>query len=321
MFFCHVLLISCGAIVVISSCAAAKSTADRTISAGMQQEARNGEHLLDGTAVERVVSKRELSFGGWNGGDWQNAWSQQPWANTPSSFSGAAFGSGSSHINPWFGSHKYVPSQAEVTTAIAAAKQASANVLIAQQQVLAAKENVLSQQKMAAEREAQASIAQQKSEAAAAIQRSEAAAAAQAVILAQQRLASAKAAAAHHQKIAAAKEQQAATALHRSAHAAAEEIQRTEHEASKLSTFQRNDAAAALHHVTATKDAALAPLTLGNNRQPTVTFSPFHYSAASWSPGLVTSATPTLSAFSSINPWSSVPLSSHQRTGGLGYWG
>uniref|UniRef100_A0A1B0DG09 Uncharacterized protein n=1 Tax=Phlebotomus papatasi TaxID=29031 RepID=A0A1B0DG09_PHLPP len=214
-------------------------------------------------------------------------------------------------------SHKYVPSPAEVTAAIAAAKQASANVLVAQQQVLAAKENVLSQQKLAAERETQASIAQQKSEAAAAIQRSEAAAAAQAVILAQQRLASAKAAVAHHQKIAAAKEAQAASALQSSAHAAAAEIQRTEHEASKLSTYQRNDAAAALHHVTATKDAALAPLTIGNNRQPTVTFSPVHYSSASWSPGFVTSATPSIAAYSS-GPWSSALLP--HRTG-LGYWG
>lgn len=68
---------------------------------------------------------------------------------------------------------------------IAAAKQASANVLIAQQQVQAAKDNVLNQQKMAYEKEAQATMAQQKSEAQAAVLRSDAAGAAQSVILAQ----------------------------------------------------------------------------------------------------------------------------------------
>lgn len=69
----------------------------------------------------------------------------------------------------------------EVANAIAAAKQASANVLIAQQQVHAAKENVLLQQRIAAEKESQAEILRQKTESAAAIQRSEAAAAAQGV--------------------------------------------------------------------------------------------------------------------------------------------
>lgn len=69
----------------------------------------------------------------------------------------------------------------DVATAIAAAKQASASVLIAQQQVQAAKENVLLQQRIAAEKESQAEILRQKSESAAAIQRSEAAAAAQGV--------------------------------------------------------------------------------------------------------------------------------------------
>ncbi|XP_059611142.1 uncharacterized protein LOC132258057 [Phlebotomus argentipes] len=316
MFFCHVLLISCGAIVAISSCDAAK-TAQPTLEL-VQPEVRARDQLVDDG--KRMLSKRGLSFGGgvgaWNGVDWQNAWS------TPSfgGGGGGTFGVSSAQFGPWLGnSHKYVPSPAEVTAAIAAAKQASANVLVAQQQVLAAKENVLSQQKLAAERETQASIAQQKSEAAAAIQRSEAAAAAQAVILAQQRLASAKAAVAHHQKIAASKEAQAASALQSSAHAAAAEIQRTEHEASKLSTYQRNDAAAALHHVTATKDAALAPLTIGNNRLPTVTFSPFHYPAASWSPGFVTSATPSLVGHSSGAPWSAAFLPHRAALGG--FWG
>lgn len=115
----------------------------------------------------------------------------------------------------------------EVASAIATAKQASANVLIAQQQVQAAKDNVLHQQRLATEKEAHASILTQKSEAAAAIQRSEAAAAAQSVILAQQRLASAKNMVAQQQRIAAAKEAHAASALQSSAHAAADEIRRT----------------------------------------------------------------------------------------------
>lgn len=119
------------------------------------------------------------------------------------------------------------PSPMEVASAIAMAKQASANVLIAQQQVQAAKDNVLSQQRSASEKEAHASILTQKSEAAAAIQRSEAAAAAQSVILAQQRLAAAKNMVAQQQRIAATKEAQAAAALQSSAHAAAVEIQRT----------------------------------------------------------------------------------------------
>lgn len=69
----------------------------------------------------------------------------------------------------------------DVATAIAAAKQASANVLIAQQQVQAAKEYVLAQQRIAAEKENQAEVQRQKSESIAAIQRSDAAAAAQSV--------------------------------------------------------------------------------------------------------------------------------------------
>lgn len=69
----------------------------------------------------------------------------------------------------------------EVATAIAAAKQASANVLIAQQQVQAAKENVLAQQRVASEKESQAEVLRQKTDSIAAIQRSEAAAAAQGV--------------------------------------------------------------------------------------------------------------------------------------------
>jgi hypothetical protein len=72
-----------------------------------------------------------------------------------------------------FSGWKGNPSPSEVSNIIAMAKQASANVLIAQQQVQAARDNVLNQQRMAAEKEAQAQILTQKSEAAAAIQRSE----------------------------------------------------------------------------------------------------------------------------------------------------
>ena len=179
--------------------------------------------------------------------------------------------------------HKAVPSQMEVASAIAAAKQASENVLIAQQQMIAAKENVLQQQKLASERETNAQIAQQKLESVAAIQRSESAAAAQAVVLAQQRLAATKAALAHHQKIASVKEAHAAEFLQSSAHAAALEIQRTEKEAEKLSTLHRNGAAASQHHVTATKDALLAPIFTGTNRGPT-SYGP--WSTAAPTPGM-----------------------------------
>lgn len=120
--------------------------------------------------------------------------------------------------------------------------------------MIAAKEDLIHQQKLASDREALAAIAQQKSEATAAIQRSEAAQAAQNVIQAQQRLAASKAAVAHHQKI-----------------AASIEIQRTENEAAKLSKLQRNEEAAALHHVTASKYAALNS---GINRVNTPQFPP-----------------------------------------------
>jgi hypothetical protein len=81
-------------------------------------------------------------------------------------------------VNNWvcfcfFSGWKASLSPNEVSNIIAMAKQASANVLIAQQQVQAARDNVLSQQRMASEKEAQAQILTQKSEAAAAIQRSE----------------------------------------------------------------------------------------------------------------------------------------------------
>lgn len=175
----------------------------------------------------------------------------------------------------------------EVATAIANAKQASANVLIAQQQVQAAKENVLHQQRIAAEKEAHSSILTQKSETVAAIQRSEAAAAAQSVILAQQRLAAAKNAVSQQQRIASAQEAKAATALHNSAHAAAAEIRRTgtsrsyivfislisdcklmlciEQQAARLAAIQRTGSAASAHHLSATKDSAIGPINAGNN--------------------------------------------------------
>lgn len=160
------------------------------------------------------------------------------------------------------------PSPTEVANAIASAKQASANVLIAQQQMQAAKENVLNQQRIAMEKETAAAILTQKSEAAAAIQRSEAASAAQSVVLAQQRLAAAKNAVSHQQRIAAAREAEAAHALQRSAHAAAAEIQKTEYEASKLGQYARNNNAGATHHLTLTKDNALSSISAGTNHVP-----------------------------------------------------
>lgn len=189
----------------------------------------------------------------------------------------------------------------EVSSAIAEAKQASENVLIAQQQMVAAKESVLQQQKLASEREANAQIAQQKLASIAALQRSESSAAAQGVILAQQRLAATKAALAHHQKIASVKEAHAAESLRSSAHAAAIEIQRTENEAEKLSTIHRNGEAASLHHVAATKDALLAPIIIGSNRVPGGT-SAFHFGP--WSTQVV--PTPGMTrAFA--NPLSTLP--------------
>lgn len=61
-------------------------------------------------------------------------------------------------------SWKSSPSPTEIAAIISQAKQASASVLIAQQQVQAAKENVLLQQKLASEKESQAAIALQKTE-------------------------------------------------------------------------------------------------------------------------------------------------------------
>ncbi|XP_060658134.1 glycine, alanine and asparagine-rich protein [Drosophila nasuta] len=199
-----------------------------------------------------------------------------PWASTSSAQLGAGVGwnagggggAGGWSSGGWSGGHsplKTAPSPNEVANAISAAKQASANVLIAQQQMQAAKENVLNQQRIAMEKETHAAILTQKSEAAAAIQRSEAASAASAVVLAQQRLAASKAAVAYQQRIAAAREAEAASALQRSAHAAAAEIQKSEYEASKFGQFTRNGNAGAAHHLTIIKDTALSPITAGTN--------------------------------------------------------
>ncbi|EDW01974.1 GH20156 [Drosophila grimshawi] len=218
---------------------------------------------------EKTLPKRSLDV------------SSIPWATTSSvgnlggpwnSVGGwAGLGGGSSGL--WSGSQnplKSSPSPNEVANAISAAKQASANVLIAQQQMQAAKENVLNQQRIAMEKETHAAILTHKSEAAAAIQRSEAASAASAVVLAQQRLAASKAAVAYQQRIAAAREAEAASALQRSAHAAAAEIQRTEHEAAKFGQFTRNGNAGAAHHLTIIKDDALSPITAGTNHVPSL---------------------------------------------------
>ncbi|XP_020798768.1 uncharacterized protein LOC110176672 [Drosophila serrata] len=58
------------------------------------------------------------------------------------------------------------PTPSEVINAISVAKQASANVLIAQQHLQAAKENVLNQQRIATEKQTQAVILKQTSKAA-----------------------------------------------------------------------------------------------------------------------------------------------------------
>ncbi|XP_067615863.1 uncharacterized protein [Eurosta solidaginis] len=222
------------------------------------------------SSQEKPFNKRSISGFGGDAGH-TIAISGSPWLSSGSN--GEHFGSGFNALavsgwNPWnsFATrHGSTPTPSEVANAIASAKQASANVLIAQQQMQAAKENVLNQQRLAMEKETAAAILTQKSEAAAAIQRSEAAAAAQAVLLAQQRLAASKSAVAHQQRIAAAREAEAAAALQRSAHAAAAEIQKTEYEAAKLGQFTRNGNAVAAHHLTLTKDVAFSPITAGTN--------------------------------------------------------
>lgn len=118
-------------------------------------------------------------------------------------------------------------STAEIATAIAAAKEASARVQYLQTRVQMAKETLIDQQRAASAKEAAAALALQRSEAAAAVQRQAASAAANAVVHAQQRLAEAKSEVAEQQRIAAVKESIAAHVIHKSANAAAAEIQRT----------------------------------------------------------------------------------------------
>lgn len=111
-------------------------------------------------------------------------------------------------------------------------------------------------------------------------------------------MAAAKNAVSQQQHIASAKEAHAAAALQHSAHAAAAEIERTgfffnnfflnilfvsitkflyifflfkfclEQEAARIANLQRANSATAAHHLTATKDSALAPLLAGNNHVP-----------------------------------------------------
>ncbi|KAH8272015.1 hypothetical protein KR018_000835, partial [Drosophila ironensis] len=126
------------------------------------------------------------------------------------------------HWSDWNGERSslgYSPTASEVANAIANAKQAVANVLVAQQHLQVAKENVLNQQRIATEKQTQAVILKQKSQAAATIQRSEAI---------QQQLAASKTAVAHA-----------------AAHAAAAEVQKNELEAVKLGHFTRNSHAGA----------------------------------------------------------------------------
>ncbi|XP_055524455.1 uncharacterized protein LOC129718071 [Wyeomyia smithii] len=240
-----------------------------------------GEGTIE-TTSEKSTAKRGLEslnfgFGGHNsigaGDYWANAQKLAPWIQSTG----------------W----KHSPTPAEIAATIAAAKQASAQVLIAQQQVQAAKDNVLNQQKIANEKEANAAYASQKSEATAAVQRSEAAAAAQAVVLAQHRLAAAKSNVAHHQRIAAHKESLAAQAIQNSAKAAAAEIHRAEIEATKLAAHQRADAASLNHHVIATKDDAFAPLVYGGNQIPTSQL--YQAFAAPWTD--LAAQTPWMSGF------------------------
>ncbi|XP_011196991.2 uncharacterized protein LOC105221594 [Zeugodacus cucurbitae] len=235
--------------------------------------ASEGNVELKTLTPEKSLNRRSITGFGSESGH-TVAISPNPWlggGGNDGHFSGGFGALAVSGWNPWksfAASHGSAPSPSEVANAIASAKQASANVLIAQQQMQAAKENVLNQQRMAMEKETAAAILTQKSEAAAAIQRSEAAAAAQAVVLAQQRLAASKSAVAHQQRIAAAREAEAASALQRSAHAAAAEIQKTEYEASKLGQYTRNGNAGAAHHLTLTKDVAFSPITAGTNHVP-----------------------------------------------------
>lgn len=128
--------------------------------------------------------------------------------------------------------HRSALSPIEVANAVAAAKQASQNVLIAQQQVQVAKESVLNQQRLAAEKETHATILNQRKAA-------ESAAAAQSVVLAQQRLAHAKNAVAHQQRIAASKEAHAVAALQNSPNTAYAEIQRSGKTSQTLLFIQR----------------------------------------------------------------------------------
>lgn len=139
-------------------------------------------------------------------------------------------------IKPVIFNKPYSPSPAEIASAIQAAKEAASNVMAAQHRVQDAKDDVLHQQHLANHKQAQAALALQKAEAAAAVQQQEAKSAANSLIQAQQRLAHAKAEVAELQRIAAAKEGHAASLIHKSANAAAVEVQKT---GIKCSTYGR----------------------------------------------------------------------------------
>lgn len=99
-------------------------------------------------------------------------------------------------------------------------------VMEAQRRVQLAKESVIHRQRIANQKESDAALQMQKAEALAAAARQEANAAATSVVLAQQRLAQAKSEVAEQQRVAAEKEAHAAAVIHKSASAAAVEIQR-----------------------------------------------------------------------------------------------
>jgi hypothetical protein len=128
----------------------------------------------------------------------------------------------------------HAPSPGEIAAAIQAAKEASSNVMAAQERVQQAKDDVLNQQHIANHKQTQAALALQKTEAAAAVQQQEAKSAANTLIQAQQRLAQAKAEVAELQKIASAKEAHAAVVIQKSAAAAAAEIQKSGKKKSSL---------------------------------------------------------------------------------------
>ncbi|XP_048505626.1 tol-Pal system protein TolA-like [Athalia rosae] len=114
----------------------------------------------------------------------------------------------------------------EVVQAVQQAKDASHNVLIAQQRVAEAKQAALIQQKIALAKEANAREAAHRSEEISAHAQAEARASARQLVASQQRLATLKDAVAAAQRVAAAREAAAAAAIQRTASATAAELRK-----------------------------------------------------------------------------------------------